>query len=100
MHVGISMDNKIKIAENFLRSLEDPDSTVALMNERMDTKLLYVIHNYAGLINKTKKRLSLNDKDIIASAMIIGYLLKGHMDRYDIEKAFNNLNFDLDSDTD
>ena len=90
------MENKIKIAESFLRSLEDQDNTEVLMSERMDTKILYVIHNYASLISKTKKRLSMSEKDLLASAMIIGFLLKSHMDRYDLEKALNGLNFDTD----
>lgn len=87
------MDNKQKIAESFLKSLEDQDNTVSLMTERMDPKLLYVIHNYAELITKTKERLELSDKDIVASAMIIGFLLKSHMDRYELEKRFNDLHF-------
>lgn len=90
------MDNKVKVAERFLRSLEDPTNTVSLMNERMDTKLLYVIHNYAELITKVQKRLSLTPKDVIASSMIIGFLLKGHMDRYDLEKSIEGLNLGSD----
>ena len=88
------MDNKIKIAEDFLRSLEDPDITLSLLSERMDPRILYVIHNYADLIVKTKNRLSVSEKDIIASSMIMGFLLKSHIDRYDLNKMFHNLNME------
>lgn len=88
------MDSKIKIAEDFLKSLEDSKTTVDLMNERMDSKLLYVIHNYAELISKARDRMDVSEKDIIASAMIMGFLLKGHMDRYELEKKLNGLSID------
>lgn len=80
---------KVKIAEDFLKSLENPEKTMDLMLDRVDFQMLYVINNYADLISKVKNKTSLNEKDIISCSIIIGYLLKTHLDRYDLEKSFH-----------
>jgi len=87
-YIGNSlMIDKIKVAENFLKSLEDPTMTMDIMLDRVDVQMLYVIHNYAELISKVKSKTTIEEKDIITCAMIIGYLLKGHLDRYDLEQT-------------
>ncbi len=86
------MQNKIKAAEDFLKSLENPSVTMNVMIDRIDSQMLQVMHNYADLINKVKSRTNIEEKDIIACAMIMGYLLKGHLDRYELE----NIIFDED----
>ena len=80
--------NRVKVAEDFLKSLENPQEMMDLMFDRVDIQMLYVINNYAELITKVKDRTSLGEKDIVSCSIIIGYLLKGHLDRYDIEQAF------------
>lgn len=82
--------DKIKIAESFLKSLEDPTMTMDIMLDRVDAQMLYVIHNYAGLISKVKHKTNIEEKDIITCAMIIGYLLKGHLDRYELEQTLSS----------
>lgn len=79
---------KVKIAEDFLKSLEDPQETMDIMLDRMDGQTLYIINNYAELISNVRKKTSLEEKDIVSCSMIIGYLLKSHMDRYDLEQNF------------
>ena len=79
---------KVKIAENFLKSLENPEETMDIMLDRIDPQTLYVINNYAELISKVKNKTSLEEKDIVSCSIIIGYLLKGHLDRYDLEQKF------------
>ena len=86
------MLNKIKSAENFLKSLEDPTVTMDIMLDRVDVQILCLIHNYSELISKIKNRTNIDEKDIITCAMIMGYLLKGHLDRYELEQSYTGLN--------
>ncbi len=79
---------KVKIAEDFLKSLENPQETMDIMLDRIDSQTLYVINNYAELISKVKDKTSLEEKDIVSCSIIIGYLLKGHLDRYDLDRKF------------
>jgi|GEM_PF-3418510 len=82
------MLDRVKAAEKFLKSLEDPAVTMDVMLDRVDVQILYVIHNYAELISKVKNKSDIEEKDIITCAMIIGYLLKSHLDRYDLDQNF------------
>ena len=82
------MSEKIKAAEKFLKSLESSSITMDMMLDRVDIEMLYVIHNYADLISKIKDKTNIADKDIITCAMIIGYLLKSHIDRYELNQSF------------
>lgn len=82
------MLDRVKEAENFLKSLENPNVTMDVMLDRVDVQILYVIHNYSELISKVKNKTDIEEKDIITCAMIIGYLLKGHLDRFDLEQNF------------
>ncbi|MEI7473750.1 MAG: hypothetical protein WCK67_03135 [bacterium] len=87
------MLDKITEAENFLKSLEDPDVTMDIMLDRMDVQILYVIHNYSDLISKVKDKTTLEQKEIITCSMIIGYLLKSHLDRFELEEQLNKNQF-------
>jgi hypothetical protein len=80
------MLNKIKAAEEFLRSLEEPGVTMDIMLDRVDVHMLQVINNYAELISRARHKINFEDKDIITCSMIIGYLLKTHLDRYELEQ--------------
>ena len=84
------MKEKVKAAEAFLKSLENPLVTTNILVDRVDVHILYVINNYAELIAKIKDKTNIEEKDIISCSMIIGYLLKSHIDRYEIEEAFKN----------
>jgi len=80
--------NKVKAAEDFLKSLENPQITMDIMVDRIDVQMLYVINNYSDLISKVRKKTnSLEEKDIVTCSMIIGYLLKSHLDRYELEQS-------------
>ena len=80
--------NIVKAAEDFLKSLENPQITMDIMVDRIDVQMLYVINNYADLISKVRKKTSsLEEKDIVTCSMIIGYLLKSHLDRYELEQS-------------
>lgn len=80
--------NKVKAAEDFLKSLENPQVTMDVMLDRIDVQMLYVINNYSGLISKVRRKSStLEEKDIVTCSMIIGYLLKSHLDRYELEQS-------------
>lgn len=87
------MINKVKAAEDFLKSLENPKITMDIMLDRVDLHILYVIYNYADLISKVKGKTNIEEKDIIICTMIIGYLLKGHLDRFELEESLikNNI---------
>jgi hypothetical protein len=84
------MFDKVKVAEEFLKSLEDPTATMDIMLDRIDVQVLYAIHNYAELISKVKDRTKIEEKDIITCSIIIGYLLKSHLDRYELEQSILN----------
>jgi len=79
---------KLKVAEDFLKSLENPQETMDIMLDRVDAQTLYVINNYADLISRVKNKTSLEEKDIVSCSIIIGYLLKGHLDRHDLNQKF------------
>lgn len=82
--------NKVKAAEDFLKSLENPQITMDIMVDRIDVQMLYVINNYADLISKVRRKInSLEEKDIITCLMIIGYLLKSHLDRYELQERLD-----------
>lgn len=87
------MSDKVKEAEKFLKSLEDPDITMDIMLDRMDVQILYVIHNYSDLISKVKDKTKLEEKDVITCSMIIGYLLKSHLDRFELEQQLSQNQF-------
>ena len=80
--------SKIEEAKKFLHSLEDSKITYNLMVDRLDGETLLAIQNYAQLISKAASSFEI--EDLVASAMIMGSLLKSHMDRFDIEQRFNN----------
>ena len=84
------MLDKVKVAEEFLKSLEDPTATMDIMLDRIDVQVLYAIHNYAELISKVKYKTKIEEKDIITCSIIIGYLLKSHLDRYELEQSILN----------
>lgn len=84
------MIDKVKVAEEFLKTLEDPTATMDIMLDRIDVQILYVIHNYAELISKVKYKTNIEEKDIITCSIIIGYLLKSHLDRYELEQRIYN----------
>jgi hypothetical protein len=80
---------KIKAAEKFLKSLENPQVTMDIMLDRIDLQMLHVINNYAELISKVKNKTSIDEKDLLTCSIIIGYLLKSHVDRYELEENMN-----------
>jgi hypothetical protein len=79
--------SRVAVIDNFLKGLQDSNTTMSLMVDRMDLEVLSSINNYSETISKIKGNTTLSDKDIISCAMILGYLLKGHIDRYDLEKC-------------
>lgn len=82
--------NKVKAAEDFLKSPENPQITMDIMVDRIDVQMLYVINNYAELISKVRRKTnSLEEKDIVTCSMIIGYLLKSHLDRYELQERLD-----------
>jgi hypothetical protein len=85
---------KVESAKNFLKSLENPSITIKVMTDRMDNEILQVITNYSDLISKIKGKSKVDDKDLLTCTMILGFLLKGHIDRYDLEENLKGLKDD------
>lgn len=83
--------NKTKEAQKFLKSLEDPAQMMGVLNSRLPFEVLVEINNYAKLIADVKYKTTLTDADIVSCSIIIGYLLKGHMDRVELEERLNNI---------
>lgn len=55
---------KAKIAEEFLKSLENPQDTMDIMLDRIDPQTIEVINNYADLIAKIKLKQALRKKTL------------------------------------
>ena len=83
--------NKIKEVQKFLKELEDPSQMMGLLTERLPYEVLVEINNYAKLIVDVKHKTVLTDADIVSCSMIIGYLLKGHIDRFELEESLNDI---------
>ncbi len=79
-------DVRVKKLEKFLKSLEDRDNTFSLMMDRMDSSSRHVMQEYAKLINE--KVDCFQEVDKITASLMVGYLLKSHVDRLDIEDRF------------
>jgi hypothetical protein len=57
-----------------------------LMTDRMNLQVLEVIIDYAELLARARKDSGLSVKNAISSSLIIGYLLKSHVDRCELEQ--------------
>jgi len=86
--------NLTQESEKFFTSLEDKDTTMRLMLGRMPYHVLSAIEDQAKLIRKVKISCNESDEKIVATAMIIGYLLKGHLDRCELEENLKISTFD------
>lgn len=82
--------DKIKSAEEFLKKLEEPSYTMDVMLDRIDSQVLQLINNYSGIMTKVKGKANVSEKDMISCSLIIGYLLKSHIDRFELDEYLNN----------
>jgi len=82
--------DKVIAAKEFLKGLENPLTTQNLMFDRIDVQMLCVIDNHAELIAKVKDRSKLELKDLVAVSMILGFLLKTHLDRYELAECLKH----------
>ncbi len=74
-------------AEKFLKSLENAQTTFSIMTSRIDIPTLYVIKKFANLIAKSQKnKESFSLADMLESSLIVGYLLRSHVERYELEQ--------------
>jgi len=80
--------NRIKAATNFLKTLEDTQVVLDIMQDRMDSDILKVITDYAKVMTNAKSKTSIPDEDFISCTLILGYLLKTHVDREDLSSMF------------
>lgn len=81
-------------AEIFLASLKD-DTSMDLMTDRMNLQVLEVIIDYAKSIARARKDAGLSVKESISSALIMGYLLRSHLERYELEQCLKINAFDF-----
>ena len=70
--------------------------TEKLMADRIDPQVLEAINDYAELLDSARKNVGISVKEVISSSLIMGYLLKSHIERYELEQclkisAFDNL---------
>ena len=79
--------NKVRSAEEFLKSLEDPNTTRDAMVDRIDSEIVSVMSKYSDLLSQVKDKAGVDTKDLVVCSLIIGYLLKTHIDRYDLEQS-------------
>lgn len=81
------MQNSIN---NFLNTFQDSALTLSLLYDRIDDSTLKSLNSYARIISKTRCELQITDEDLISSSMILGFLLKTHIDREKLNKVFKN----------
>ncbi len=84
-----------KQIKKFFTSLEKSKKTEKLMEERMNLEVLQAINDYAELLDMARNNVDISVKDVISSSLIIGYLLKSHIDRYELEQCLKMSAFDF-----
>ena len=89
----MNLSKKIK---KFFINLEKSRKTMKLLENRIAPEVFYAINDYAELISRTMETTELTNKEIFSSSMLIAYLLKGYLDRLELEqclKISNATNF-------
>ena len=76
-----------KQIKKFFTSLEKTKKTEKLMAERMNLQVLEAINDYAELLDSARNNVDISVKDVISSSLIMGFLLKAHLDRYELEQC-------------
>ncbi|MEI8388302.1 MAG: hypothetical protein WCG23_00315 [bacterium] len=61
----------------------------------MNLEVLQAINDYAELLDMARNNVDISVKDVISSSLIIGYLLKSHIDRYELEQCLKMSAFDF-----
>ena len=85
-----------KQIKKFFTSLEKTKKNEKLMVDRIDPQVLEAINDYAELLDRARKNVGISVKDVISSSLIMGFLLRSHLERYELEQclkinAFENL---------
>ena len=77
-----------KSAKDFLHTLENAGTCSKLMRDRISPEVLEVMDKYSKLISDTNisKGNKVSPTELISCAMVIGYLLKSHVDRMELNK--------------
>jgi len=76
-----------KQIKKFFTRLEKPKKNEKLMVDRMNLEVLEAIYEQAELLDRARKNLDISVKDVISGSLIMGYLLKSHLDRYELEQC-------------
>jgi ribosome-binding protein aMBF1 (putative translation factor) len=86
------MDDKIKAFEEFLMDLEATENIDTLIDDRLSDELLEIIERYSQVIMQIKEKAGLSEEELVSSSIVIGFLLKGHLDRYELEQSIKDAN--------
>ena len=78
--------DKIQIVEEFFRNLEDTELVETMISDRIDKQVLEMMDKYALTISQVRHSIGLSEADLLSNTMIIGYLLKAHLDRSELEQ--------------
>ena len=84
----IDMD-KINKATYFLKSLEDPETLIPMMKDRIDHYLLLVMRDYSMILDKAKDKSPCTSAELINCSLIIGFLLKTYSDRAALDETLS-----------
>jgi hypothetical protein len=82
-------NKKVKFAKDFMNSMKDPDVCSVLMKDMIDPAVLIFISEYASKVAQTEGRSGIDTESISISSMILGYMLKGHIDRQDLNETIS-----------
>lgn len=81
------------VAIKFLNNLNDQKTINDLINDRIDAEIIELFQEYSNLIAIVADKDKFTDSQKIFCAMQIGYLLKGHLYRHEIEQSIKNNNY-------
>lgn len=77
--------DRIENAKKFLENnLQDRETTTQLMQDRIGLDMVEVIKDEAERIASIRDKSSLSYEETIRACLFIGYLLRSHMERVDL----------------
>lgn len=78
-------ENKIKSGQDFLSSLMNDEVVRNMVVDRVSNESAHIISEYSKILAQAVG----SNYENISAVMLMGYLLKTHIDRYEIERSMN-----------
>ena len=79
---------KFEAIMTFLKEMEGPGMVAKTVADRIDLATMQALTTYSEMLVQVRKAIpKLSDADFILCSMLIGFLVKGQTDRYDLNKS-------------